>query len=313
MRTLKTLFLITFIIGASLSVIAQESLFQDYLIAVNKADETNNYGIVKEFRSKLNKSQLEYLNLKMDYHNAIKNRDEDPCRDVRSKAVKSIYLTYETLLFTEKNDISFFSKCKLWHSLRYNSGSTAEEKLKALEILKGLALKGDAQIQYDLALEYGWYPSFKRMKLETDPDQYFKYMKMAAKQGYSDADYRLHEGYEHIKDYNNAVIWLKKAIANETEALNIGQYRWELASYYEKGKGVDKDMKKAFELYQMGADISAGAHYHWYSYEFGLMLYEGKGPFKQNKELGLKYIKSAAKSNTVYQAENYCKKNGIYY
>lgn len=300
MKTLKTLFLITFIFSTSFCVIAQESLFKDYLKTKSKVN--------------LSREQSQYLDLKMAYYDAKKSKEESPCSDVRRNAYKSYITDYETLFFIEQNDINFFSECELWQALRINSNRTQEEKMKGLEILQKLGRNGNTKVQYYLALEYGYLRSFKNMKLDQDMNQYFKYMKMAAEKNYPDATYRVSIGYDYKEDYKNAVIWLEKAIANETEASKIGQYRWELASYYEKGKGVDKDLKKAYNLYQMGADISASAsNYYWYSFKFGLMLYENKGPFSQNREIGLKYIKSAAKSNTVYQAVDYCKENGIYY
>ena len=312
MKTLKRLFLITAIIGSSLSLIAQESLFKDYLIAYNKAVETKNVDYIKQFKNDLTIGQREYLDLKMDYYRAKKNKEDDPCSSVSYKSLQE-YTDYEALLYAEQNDPAFFSECELWGALRFNTARTKEQKLKAVEILKKLAEQGSARIQYNIALEYGWYRTNKKMRLEKDPDQYFKYMKMAAKQGYSDADYRMSDGYDHIKDYKNAVIWLKKAIANGTDERYLGKYRWELGEYYEKGLGVEKDINKALDFYKLAANSSINTLYPDYAFDLGLMLYEGTGVFPRDRDLGLKYIKKAARTGDFGRAKKYCKKNGIYF
>ena len=65
---------------------------------------------------------------------------------------------------------------------------------------------------------------------------------------------------------------------------------YNLGNMYANGKGVDKDMRRATELYKMAAEKGHVNAQYWYGY----CLYTGEGVFKADKEEGLKWIKKSA-------------------
>lgn len=304
-------FTIAIILLTGFSSHAQESLFKSYVPILEKAFATGNTEELLSFRKELSSEQNGYLDMKHTVYLAKKNGKDDPCQEVRKNALRGQVIDYSLLLFTAENDDKFFSECELINALRQNKNRSKEEKLKGLEILKKQAENGDAKIQYNLALEFGWYPAFKNMDLEDDMGLYMKYMKMAAEQGYQDAHYRVAEGYDRLGDYEDAKIWVEKALINDTNRSNLAKYRWDLAERYEKGKGVKKNLDKALNFYKTAADLAAGVHYYQYTFVLGRWLYEGSGSFDRDRQSGLKYLRIAARSETMEAAEAYCKENGI--
>lgn len=261
--------------------------------------------------SKENLTELERENPDAKYktHTPRNNNYSDPCEDIRREAYR--YMNYSKLLSLAEEDMDFFMKCDLWGALRSNTRRSEEEKQKGLKLLTKLADQGNAEVQYDLAIEYSMYPGRGEMRLGKDMNKFFKYMKMAANQNYSDSYRQVAEGYNHLREYENSKIWLEKALVNETDQKQLSAIRWDLGQRYEKGIGVQKDLDKALNFYKTAARLATDSHYYEYYFRLGVWLYEGSGSFSKDRGLGLEYLRKAARSGTITRAENYCKENGI--
>lgn len=120
------------------------------------------------------------------------------------------------------------------------------------------AEQGDAQAQYNLALNYK-----NGVGVEKDESSAFEWYQKSAMQGYPVSLYALAELYEKgeccIKDsakaeelYKIAFDALNKCSAKELEDKYLYFF---LAKMYYDGKGVTKDLTKAFELYSKSAEL----------------------------------------------------------
>lgn len=90
-------------------------------------------------------------------------------------------------------------------------------------------------------------------------NQYKSLIKKAAYLGNSDAQYDYAQLFESISyfDLNNPNYYPKKCIYWYTKACNQGHPAAcnNLASFYENGEGIDKNLKKAFFLYKKSSDL----------------------------------------------------------
>ena len=126
--------------------------------------------------------------------------------------------------------------------------------IKALNAFYVLAKKGDQYAQYNVAMMYENGQGLKANKSEA-----IYWYEKAAKQENAAAQYNLAKLYhtsattdEHA--YKKAKYWYEKASEN-----GMMQAYNNLASLYMEGKGVPKDEKKAFELFQKGASLGSPA------------------------------------------------------
>ena len=116
---------------------------------------------------------------------------------------------------------------------------------------KALANKGDAFAQNSLGLIYG----SNERGVSQDHKTEFKWYSLAAKQGFSPAQFNLGIMYtngEGVQESStNATFWFSEAAKQgDLEATYF------LAEAYEKGEGVPKDRKEAFDLYKVAAGAS---------------------------------------------------------
>lgn len=148
---------------------------------------------------------------------------------------------------------------------------------KAFELVLPLAQKGDHQAQAnlgilyvtgrgvakDLDLAYWWFSEaaekgsikalnnlavmyFRGMGVKKDVDHSIKLFKQTARSGSIDANLALAEIYDKTKnDAKQAFQWYQQA-AN----LGSDEGKYQIATRYEMGYGVKKDVRKAKQLYQ---------------------------------------------------------------
>ena len=143
----------------------------------------------------------------------------------------------------------------------YNKGGY----IKALNTFYGLAKKGDAKAQYNVAYIYA-----NGKGVQKDMDKARKWYEKAAKQDNGAAQYNLAQIYHSAGQsdphgYEKARYWYEKAVES-----GIMEAHNNLAALYIDGKGVKKDQQKAFDLFQkaakMGdpsAQVNVGVLYAW--------------------------------------------------
>jgi len=132
----------------------------------------------------------------------------------------------------------------------YNKGAY----IKALNTFYVLAKKGDDKAQYNVAMMYA-----KGQGLKADRSEAMHWYEKAAKQGNAEAQYNLAQIYHHLGKedahaYEKAKYWYEKAAEN-----GMMQAYNNLASFYMEGTGVDKNEKKAFELFKKAANMGDSA------------------------------------------------------
>jgi hypothetical protein len=182
------------------------------------------------------------------------------------------------------------------------------------------AQKGNAEAQYNVAQDY-----FEGKHVVKNNGAGLEWLKKSADAGYADAQERLAHAYEHgnyglaLKSGMAAIYCL--LAANQDHELAICR----LAYFYENGFGVDRDYKRAAELYRraikkdnayaygalgwlydygLGVDKDIGKAHEYYELaaqkgnsnaqrNLGNMLYLGRGVPK-DKEAGIKWLQLAA-------------------
>ena len=116
--------------------------------------------------------------------------------------------------------------------------------IESAEWLKKAALKGNADIAYELSETYG-----EGWGVDQDYDENFKWLKLAAEGGHELSQLKLAEDYRYgictDPDSAKAIEWYKKAASwNDWSLLQI-------AEIYEKGEGnVPQDLDQAIEWYK---------------------------------------------------------------
>jgi len=164
----------------------------------------------------------------------------------------------------------------------YNKGGY----ISALNTFYVLAKKGDPKAQYNVGMIYE-----KGKGVKADLAEAMKWYEKAAKQGNAMAQYNLgrlyHEKGDHNEPhaYEKAKYWYEKAIENKVkEAYN------NLAALYMEGKGVQRDEKKAFDLFRQAADLGDGAA----QYNVGVM-YAWSNQITNDKMKAYENLKKALK------------------
>jgi len=105
--------------------------------------------------------------------------------------------------------------------------------------------QGDLDAQFQVAVAYDLGKGAPK-----DIDTASRYYRMAADQGFAEAQNSLGSLLQSEKRYADALIWFDKAAAlNHPQATNNEAYLYDL------GLGVKQDRNKAFELYSRAADL----------------------------------------------------------
>lgn len=281
--------------------IVKNALYDKYLELAESFSKLNSW------ENSLSKEQRQELNNHRYYVRLRSNGDD--CSGAKYTA--RTFSGAAALIYTAQIDFNYFYKCDLWYIMHEQARDS--EKADALKVLKKVADKGNAFAQFHYATNHSYeIPGigFTNLKQKEDMAVFFKYMQMAYDNGDTNAADHLVRGYEHVKDYKNAFQWLNIAIAEEKYDHDKDNYYWKRGNYYRDGKGVAKNLDKAYTNYKKAADLSRD---YYYSFEFGKALYEGKSGMATNKSEGAKYIRKAAESGSNSNAENYCRQNGISY
>lgn len=226
--------------------------------------------------------------------------DMDKYKEYRERIIKSTYLTEEQLNFIKQPNITdedeeLFEK----HLDNAQKGNVKDMVKVARDFERGIgtdqsiedaidwyqkaANKNDPEALYKLANFYciGCYA------LESDQDQYVKYLKKAADKNYPPAiiDYAvlLQTGNSGVtQDIDKAEEMFKK-MANKPN--NYGEAQYFLAKLYES----KNDIEEAVKYYQMARENGIeGAHC-----DYALILLDGKGEYVNQPE-GIKILKQAA-------------------
>lgn len=112
--------------------------------------------------------------------------------------------------------------------------------------LERIALNGNVKLQYEIGM------MFKTDEEELDYNKAYKYLLMAAQNGYSDAQCELGVMYcmgQIVSlNYEEGFKWLIKASEQ-----NNDYAQGNLGYMYENGIGVERDLKKAFNYYLLAA------------------------------------------------------------
>lgn len=90
---------------------------------------------------------------------------------------------------------------------------------------------------------------FDNKKTYRDQDEALVYFMRAAERGHVDSQFYVGQYYEHKYDYKEAAKWYKKCAENgDVRAQNS------LAIFYEKGRGVDKNLNEAIKWYKKAVE-----------------------------------------------------------
>ena len=170
----------------------------------------------------------------------------------------------------------------LWDKLK-------EYNVKGTKWFRKAAEQGYAPAQYELAQT--------RLFVVMDDAEHKMWMQKAAEQGYAPAQYEL-GGIHYVDDnYLEAFKWCLKAAAQGYLAA-----QFELGEMYKSGKGVEKDLKTAYNWYKKASEQDAESS-EW-GYQRGDaqsnladMYYEGKAVPKDYAEAAKWYRKAAENGN----------------
>ncbi len=292
------LFLMSFIQITAQKTIVKNSLYDKYI------ELSEDYFKMNNWRKSLSKEQRKDLDNHIDYIK-LKQFSND-CSAVKRTA--RTLSGASSLIYTSRIDFKFFKECNLWYNMQ--EMARKNEKKDALQVLKKIADGGDYLAQMYYAMNHSWLQSgfgLSNLKQKEDMNIFFKYMKMAYDNGDTTADNQLVEGYEYIKDYKSAMNWINVVITETKYEKDKANYYWKRGTYYLEGKGVKKNIDKAYNNFKKAADIDR--LYYW-TYSFGVDLYEGIN-FPQNRSEGIKYLRKAAESGSSKSAEKYCREHNI--
>lgn len=136
-----------------------------------------------------------------------------------------------------------------------NTGLNALEQgddIKAFQIFKSLAEKGDMEAQHDLAVLYKTGKGVMR-----DPEKAAQWFRRAADQGLPDAQFNLgrlyDEGIGVEQHHEYAALWYRRA-AEQGHALA----QTNLGVLYANGEGVPQDLIKAYVWFNLAAAQGIG-------------------------------------------------------
>lgn len=165
-------------------------------------------------------------------------------------------------------------------------------QLLVLTIYRPLPTEFFIGVSGDISTYYSFnYPNAKKVN-STAMLAEMKELEVAAQHGDADAAYKLGSLYMNIQNpaFNNneAVRWLRYAIDH-----GVVFAKDDLANMYLQGRGVEKNDKVAFSLYQQGSAAGDDAA----TYNLGLMYETGSG-IKQDYVAAAKYYKRAVERTT---------------
>lgn len=179
------------------------------------------------------------------------------------------------------------------------------------------AKSGNAEAMYLIGIHYrNKYHGDKHMR-KIDDEKAKPFLEKAALKGHIPAQYAFGKWYAHhytsyrdtvigswtydkydiINDYDNAFIWVKKAA---DAGFPPAQMR--LGYYYTEGKGVQENLKEAFDLYYK----AALQNYDEATYEIGRRYHKGLG-VEQDLNKGIEWYKKS----DYYCARDALEKLGI--
>lgn len=174
----------------------------------------------------------------------------------------------------------------------YNYGTgVAIDKVEAMNWYTKAADKNNLHAMVYVAYMY----VFVEDGINKDYTQAIFWLKKAAEKGSTWAMNQLADCYkeDEVADYNQSMIWYKKLLVKgEDVFFNIG-------SFYERGKGVTKDYKEAFNWYNKGLEKALKTKQSenrigFYYYLIANLYHEGGFGILQNYEEAIKLYKLAA-------------------
>lgn len=233
-------------------VTANTQSAQDYLNAANAQYELTSYSVP------YNQSTLVQENLQK----AIELLEKAAYQD-DANAQNQLGEWYENGIGMDQNK----EKALYWYKKAATNGNASAQNHLGLlensrEWFEKASKQGYAKASYNLAIleEYG------------DQAQYKKWLEKAIQQNHPEAEYTL-IGRNLIQASPQ-----KRAEIMQKSALNGNVFaQYSLASAYQTGDGIQKDLKQAFKWYQVAAENGIGFYGTKAKYELGLLYYYGQG------------------------------------
>jgi len=160
------------------------------------------------------------------------------------------------------------------------------------KLLREKAEAGDPEFQTQVGKCYLWNEG----GIEENDDEAIKWFKLAAKQGYVEAQYLLGEtfymGYGHETDYKKAVEWYRQS---SEQGFALATYM--LALCYKHGQGVEQNNDKSIELYTLSAEQG----YWGASTDLGDIYRDGKIVGKDLSKAKKYYEKAMSDADFYYE------------
>lgn len=169
-------------------------------------------------------------------------------------------------------------------NLYYFGSGVPENKNTAVVLIKRAAESGNADAQNKLGVFYG-----QGVVVKKDTEEERIWYKKAADQGNVIAIRNIGISYFNDDNYANAVEWYRKGVE-----LNDGPSNAYLGSAYKYGRGIKKDLSKAYELFKKAADLGD---------KHGMFLlgeahFMGEGT-SINPEEGIRWMQMAAVKGSI--------------
>lgn len=179
-----------------------------------------------------------------------------------------------------------------YHAQRLSAGPPQSEDVDTDE-LRSLAIKGDAEAQYQLANRYA-----TQYGATGDYVKASYWWHLAAQQGLAKAQYALGILYANGRgvntDYTRAVHWYRQAAHQE---LAVAEYN--LGMHYWLGQGVPRDNASAVKWLHKAAEQGLPQA----QYNLGLLLERGLGAPRNLQEARKWYARAAAQGLPAAQRE----------
>jgi hypothetical protein len=133
---------------------------------------------------------------------------------------------------------------------------------------------------------------FGKGGVSEDYTQAILWLKKGAEKGSTYAMEQLANCYkdEEVADYTQSMIWYKKLLVKGKDVF------YHIGSFYERGEGVTKDYKEAFNWYNKGLENATKTKHSegFYYYLIASLYSEGGSGIIQNYEEAIKFYKLAA-------------------
>ena len=164
---------------------------------------------------------------------------------------------------------------------------------KQIKEFKNLADNGDAKAQLIIGLIKRVTRNSARKSYQNGQEA-LAWIEKSAKQNYAPAQWFLFDICENRFQRNDEIGEAK--ICNEKDSflekaisVNYPAAIWYQGLFYEEGKNVPQDSKKAIELYKKSGDLG----YSWAYYRIGRIYEEGIGLDKNQADANIWYLKAA--------------------